>query len=300
MANLQEFLPARRRGVILHAGLLLLFVAASGGFLLLAMAQEMRGFFILYIVGCVGTFLPIPLLIYRLFTLLRAKYVIDRDGLHIQWGLRTEDIPMQEIEWLRTAKVMPYDIPLPRLSILGSIIGVQQSEELGKLEFVASDTNSLVLIACKTKVLVISPGDVKGFQYAFNRFSELGSITPIQPRSANVELLLTSILKDKYVRSFTLGGLFLSICLLLAVSFIIPVRETVSLGFNPSTNAIESAPAERLLLLPLFSLLMLVVDVAMGTYLYRKEGFKTASYFTFASTLIMPLSFILLVLFYVL
>lgn len=297
---LQEFVPARQRGVVLHAGLLLFFTAASGGFLLLALAQELRGFFILYLVGCFGTFLPIPLLLYRLFSLLRAKYVIDREGLHIQWGLRTEDIPMQEIEWLRPANDMPYEIPLPRYSIQGSIIGVQYSEELGKLEFVASDSSSLILIASKTKVLAISPADHKGFQRTFNRFIEMGSIAPIQPHSANVELLLTGILKDKYARSFMLGGLVLSIGLLLAVSFIIPVRDTITLGFNPTAETIESSPSDRLLLLPLFSLLMLFVDAAVGAYFFRKEGFKTASYFIFASALILPLSFILLIFFFVL
>lgn len=300
MADFQEFIPARRRGVILHTSLLLLFMTASGGFLLLAMAQENRGFFILYLVGCIGTFLPIPLLIYRLFTLLRAKYIVDRDGLHIQWGLRTEDIPMQDIEWMRTVAEMPYDVPLPRFSVQGSIIGLQHSEELGKLEFVASDSRNLILVACRSKVLVISPGDMDGFQHTFDRFAEMGSITPIQPLSANVELLLSGILKDRYTRSFILGGLFLSISLLLAASFIVPARDTISLGFDPSSGISESAPAERLLLLPLFSLLMLVLDVALGAYLFRKENFRMASYFVFASSLILPLSFILLVLFHVL
>ncbi len=300
MADLQEFVPARRRGVILHTSLLMIFMIASGGFLLLALSQESRGFFILYLVGCIGTFLPIPLIIYRLFTLLQAKYVIDRDGLHIQWGLRTEDIPMQDIEWLRKADEMPYDVPLPRFGMQGSIIGLQHTDELGKLEFVASDSSNLMLVACRSKVLVISPEDIRRFQHTFNRFSEMGSITPIQPRSANVELLLSGILKDRFTRSFILGGLFLSISLLLAVSFIVPARSSIMLGYNPATGASESAPAERLLLLPLFSLLMLVVDVALGAYLFRKEHFRMASYFVFASSLILPLSFMLLVLFHIL
>lgn len=300
MAEHQEFTPARRRGVILHAGLLLLFLTASSGFLLLAMAQQTRGFFILYLVGCAGAFLPIPLLLYRLFTLLRAKYVIDRDGLHIQWGLRTEDIRMQDIEWLRKASEMPYDIPLPRFSIQGSIIGPQSTEELGTLEFVASDSHNLMLVACRSKVLVLSPKDMHAFQRSFNRFAEMGSIAPIQPRSTNVELLLSSILKDRFARSFTLGGLVLSIGLLAAVSFIIPARQSITLGFNTSAEMIESAPSERLLLLPLFSIFMLVADIALGSYLFRKEGFRNASYFAFASTLILPLSFLFLVLFIVL
>lgn len=300
MANSQEFAPARKRGVILHAGVLLLTVSASGAFLMLAMAQETRGFFILYLVGCIAAFLPIPLLAYRLFSLLRAKYILDRDGLHIQWGLRTEEIPMYEIEWLRVASEMPYEISLPRFSMQGAIIGVQQSEELGRLEFIASDSNHLILIAGHQKVLIISPNDIAEFQHAFQRFAELGSIAPIQARSANAEFFVTSILKDKYARNFILGGLVLSIVLLLIVSFLIPGRSTITLGFNPAAETIEEAPSERLLLLPVFSLFMLAADVSLGSYLYRKENFRIASYFSFAASLITPLSFLLLVLLFIL
>lgn len=295
MDNSQEFQPARRRGVIFHAGFLLLFISASGGFMMLALAQETRGFFILYLVGCIIAFLPVPLFAYRLFSLLRAKYVIDRDGLHIQWGLRTEDIPMVNIEWLRTADEMPYDIPMPRFSILGAIIGVQQSVDLGTLEFVASDSSKLILVASRDKVLVISPGDMESFLYAFRRYSELGSIAPIQPRSSNVELMVTSMLKDKYARNFILAGLILSVVLLLIVSFVIPTRASISMGFNTVSGVLEEAPSERLLLLPMASLFMLVADVSLGTYLYRKQGYRIASYLSFASSLITPISFLLLV-----
>ena len=295
MDNSREFQPARKRGVIFHAGFLLLSISASGGFLMLAMAQETRGFFILYLVGCIIAFLSVPLVAYRLFSLLRAKYVIDRDGLHIQWGLRTEDIPMVEIEWLRTADEMPYDIPMPPFSILGAIIGVQQSNDLGKLEFVASDSSKLILVASRDKVLVISPGDMEGFLYAFRRYSELGSIAPIQPRSSNVELVITSMLRDKYARNFILAGLILSIGLLVIVSFVVPSRDTIAMNFNTASGVREEAPSEQLLLLPLAALFMLAADVSLGSYLYRKEGYRFAAYLSFASSLIIPTSFLLLV-----
>ncbi len=190
---------------------------------------------------------------------------------------------------------MPYDIPMPRFSILGAIIGVQQSVDLGKLEFVASDSGKLILVASRDKVLVISPGDMEGFLYAFRRYSELGSIAPIQPRSSNVELMVTSMLKDKYVRNFILAGLILSVGLLLIVSFVIPTRASISMGYNTVSGVLEEAPSERLLLMPMASLFMLVADVSLGSYLYRKEGYRIASYLSFASSLITPISFLLLV-----
>ncbi len=132
MDNSQEFQPARRRGVIFHAGFLLLFVSASGGFMMLALAQETRGFFILYLVGCIITFLPVPLFAYRLFSLLRAKYVIDRDGLHIN-GAAHRRHSHGEHRLAAPSDEMPTKSPCA-FSILGAIGGVQQSVDLGKLE----------------------------------------------------------------------------------------------------------------------------------------------------------------------
>jgi hypothetical protein len=300
MNNFQEFRPARQRGLIIHIGILFLSMAASGGFLLLANTQEKRGFFILYLIGCVVAFLPIPLTLYRLFSLLRAKYIIDRDGFHIQWGLRTEDIPMHEIEWLRTASDMPYAIPLPRFSIQGAITGNQRTDDLGNLEYLASDSRMLILVASRQKIFVISPRDSEEFLKSFRYFAEMGSITPIQARSSNAEFLTTTLFKDKYARAFILGGLILSLILLITVSFIIPSKDSVTLGFNPTSKAIEQAPSERLLLLPVATFFMLVTDVSLGSYLYRKEGLRMASYFAFASSFILPLSFLALIVAYIL
>ena len=267
---------------------------------MLANAQGKRGFFILYLIGSVIAFLPIPFILYRLFTLLRAKYVIDRDGFHIQWGLRTEDIPMNEIEWLRTASDMPYTIPIPRFSIQGAISGTQKTDDLGTLEFLASDSNQMILVAGRRRIYVISPNDTNGFLKNFRYFAEMGSITPIQARSSNAEFLTTSLFKDKYVRFFIIGGLALSVILLIIVSFIIPAKSSVMLGFNPLEGSIEQAPSERLLLLPVSTFLMLVADLGLGSYLFRKEGLRTASYFAFASSMILPLSFLALIVVFIL
>ena len=300
MDNSQAFRPVRKQGLILHSVLFILVATGSAGFLMLAMAQGTRGFFILYLIACVAAFIPIPILFYRLFALLRAGYIIDRDGFHIVWGLRTEDIPMDDIEWMRMATDMPYEIPKPRFGIPGAILGTQKLEDLGVLEFIASDSRNMILIACRKRVLVVSPKDIEGFQRSFRRFAEMGSIAPISAKTSNAEFLATSLLKDRYARSFILGGLALSLVLLLAVSFIIPSKTTITLGFNPSVGRIEEAPSERLLLLPVASLFMLVADIGLGSYLYRKQGFRTASYLSLASSLILPVSFLLLIAIFVL
>jgi hypothetical protein len=46
--------------------------------------------------------------------------------------------------------------------------------------------------------------------------------------------------------------------------------------------------------------LILFADLGLGSYLYRKAGYRIAAYFAFASMLIMPLSFLGLILFIIL
>ena len=133
---------------------------------------------------------------------------------------------------------------------------------------------------------------------SFRRFAELGSIAPIEAHSSNAEFLITTLAKDKYARGFILSGLILSLVLLITVSFIIPTKTSILLGFNPASDSIEPAPSERLLLLPIAALFMTAVDTGLGSYLYRKTGLRMASYFAFASSLLLPLSFLLLVLIY--
>ena len=107
----REHRPPTQRGVIIHLGILLIILAASGYMLWLAIFQQIRGVFLLYLITSVLVFLPFPFFLYRLISLLKAKYTISRDGVSIQWGLRTEDIPITEIEWMRLPDDLATKLP---------------------------------------------------------------------------------------------------------------------------------------------------------------------------------------------
>jgi len=291
------FKPDRQRGIALHLGALLLNLAAVGFLLVMALSQSIRGFFILYLIGALLVFIPVLLITYRLFALLRASYSIFREGVSLQWGLRSEVIPMQEIEWARMADDLAVALPLPGFSVQGAILGTKSHRDLGPIEYLASNTESLVLIASRTMIYAISPSDPAGFIDTLYRNLELGSIEPIQPKTARADFLVGSLLADKLARNLILMGSILSILLLVVVSFIIPTRETIPLGFNPVGQSAETSPADRLLLLPMFSLLMLAADLALGSYLYRKAGYRIAAYFAYASSLVLPVSFLALIIF---
>lgn len=296
----KDFKPPRQRGFILHIGALLLNLAVVGFFILQALSQQEQGFFILYLALGVITFFPIPVIAYRLFALIRSRYTIDREGIGIQWGLREEVIPMGDIEWVRLADDLALDLPHPPISVQGAVLGIRSHRDLGQVEFIASDASHLLLIAARNRVYAISPKDYRGFLNVFSRSAEMGSIAPISVKSSSGSFLFTALLKDKVSRMLILSGIFLSVVLLIASSLLIPLRENIPLGFNPIDQSAEGSPSERLLLLPVLSLLMLVIDISLGAYLYRKEGFRLASYLAFSATLILPISFFGILLFLVL
>lgn len=289
-----SFTPIRRRGIFLHSGAALLNLALVAFLSIQALAQQVRGFFILYLIAAVVAFIPLPLVLYRLFALVRSKYQVDRDGFYLQWGLRAEDIPMIEVDWVRLLSDLPYKLELPRLSVAGCVVGITNHPDLGSIEFIATHPSELILIATHSRIFAISPKDIRGFMNAYQRSAELGSIAPIASKSSRADFLASSLLSDRTARWLILSSTFLSAALLIIVSFIIPTRDVVPLDYDPINQTLQATPAERLLLFPVLSLLMLVADLAVGSYLYRKEGFRMASYLTFASALILPVSFFVL------
>ena len=291
MDQKREHRPSIQRGAIIHLVILLILLAASGYLLWLALFQQTQGIFILYLIASILVFLPFPFFLYRLISLLRAKYTLSRDGVSIQWGLRTEDIPITEIEWIRLPDDLAIKLPLPRIIFPGAVVGTRKHRDLGIIEYIASDLNQLILIATKDRIFAISPRNIKAFEDDFHRSAEMGSITPIKKQSSQPQFIVASLMSDKAVRAFLLSSAFLSLLLLVAVSFITPIRATVPLGLEAVGIDREESSSERLILLPLLSLFIFFVDFGFGSYLFRKKGFRNAAYIVFASALILPISF---------
>jgi hypothetical protein len=286
-----EHRPSIRQGLIAHLGVLFLLLAISGYILYLALVQQSQGVFILYLITSILLFLPFPYFLYRLVSLVRAKYIISRNGVSFQWGLRTEDIPIGEIEWVRQPDDLAIKTLLPQISFPGAVLGTRKHRDLGKIEYIASNSKRLVMIATKEKIFAISPGNTNVFLNDFNLSAEMGSITPFEKQSTQPQFILSSLINDKNTRIFILAGILLSLSLLISVSFLIPTRSTVPLGLEAVGIDREESSSERLILLPLLSLFFYFINFGYGSYLFRKKGYKNASYIVFASSLILPISF---------
>lgn len=294
-----HFPPAKQFGLILHSLMIILLAAASiWGFVNLTNAQ-VGPMFVSYLLIGLLAFAPIPFLGYRAYALFKSDYYIDRDSLAILWGLRIEDIPLTDIEWVRPASDLTHPLALPRFRLPGAVLGTRRHPDLGAVEFIASSARNLILIATSKHVFAISPRDAASLVRTFARATELGSLTRAEPVSVYPSFVITQAWESPFARFLWMTGLLLNFGLIAWVGFLIPSLSQVPLGFNPFGVPNVTAPPVRLILLPLLSTLLFISGLFAGLYLYRWERERPLAFIIWLSSALCALLFLVAVLFLV-
>lgn len=294
-----HFPPAKQLGLTLHAVIILLLASASiWGFTNLTNAQVGPMFVSYLLVGLIA-FAPIPLLGYRAYALFKADYYIDRDSLAILWGLRIEDIPLTDIEWVRPASDLTHPLSLPPLRLPGAVLGRRRHPDLGAVEFIASSARNLILVATSKHVFAISPRDAASLARTFARATELGSLTPTEAKSVYPSFIVTEVWENPVARFLWISGLLLNLGLVAWVGILIPSLARVPFGFNPFGAPNVTVPSVQLILLPLISALMFIAGILAGIYFYRWDRERPLAFVIWISSTLCALLFLMAVLFLV-
>lgn len=294
-----HFPPAKRTGVITHVIMISVLTTASvWGFWNLSKTQVGPSY-VTYLLVALLTFAPIPLFVYRAYALLRADYFIDRDSLAAIWGLRVEDIPLTDIEWVRPASDLTRPLLLPRFRMPGAVLGTRRHPDLGLIEFIASDSKNLILIATSKRVFAISPQNPSAMVQTFARAIELGSLTPAEAVSVYPSFIITQAWESRLARFLWMSGLFLNLGLVVWVGILIPSLSEVTFGFNTLGVPDDVVPASQLILLPLISGFMYVVGLVAGLYFYRWEENRPLAFAVWIAGTICSVLVLLAVLFLV-
>lgn len=294
-----HFPPPKRSGLIIHGAIILvLTVIAAAGFINLARI-DVGPVFLVSLLIALAAFVPIPFLIYRAYSLRQADYHIDRDSLAINWGLRVEDIPLSDIEFIRSADDLAHPLALPPLPIPGGLLGTSRHPDLGSVEFLASDSKKLLIVATAKRVFIISPEDPAGLAQTFARATELGSITPTDAKSVYPSFVVTQAWSSSLARYFWFSALFLNLGLFVWASLIIPSTPLVALGPQFVGSALETVPSTQLILFPVISLLLSVTGWVAGLYFYRWDRERVLAFIVWGSSTLSSLLFLLAVLFIV-
>jgi hypothetical protein len=294
-----NFPPPRRRGRTLHV---LLILVLTGIVVILGVVisrQPIGLVFTLFILLAVLAFIPIPILTYRLYALVRSNYNLNRDQLTLTWGLRSEQIPVTDIEWVRPLTAMSQSIALPIFRLPGSLVGSRRHPDLGLLEFLASDEKTLLLVATSRKIFGISPEDPANFLQDIQHAIEMGSLTPVVSKSVYPSFVVAQAWDSLAARYLWLAGLFANIGLLAWVSLMAPSLPRISLGFLPSGQARPPSAGITLILIPIVSIFFFLVGWVAGLLIYRREDHRPMAYILWASGLVSSLLFLLAVLFIV-
>jgi hypothetical protein len=255
-----------------HGGATLALAATSALAFLLGLEQKEGASIVMLLLLSLLLFAPLPLILYRGYALIRASYRLERDGLRLYWGLRAEDIPLPDIEWVRLATDLAADLPQPRLSWPGALLGIVHVHDLGAVEYLASTNKTLLLVATSQRIFAISPEDPDEFMQAFQHAFEMGSLAPLSSVSVLPAAYLSKIWSDRPARYILIAALGLTLFLFASAGLIIPGRTLISLGFYPNGQALPPVPAEQLMLLPILGTFIFMVDLVSGLFLYRLEN----------------------------
>ncbi len=285
MAETYLFRPPRQRGIAYHLLAVLLLAGAGTLGLLQASLAAVGPTFFLFVLPAVlaVSFGPVPL--YYAYSLWSASYTLERDGIRLQWGLRTEDIPMDAILWVRAEGALREHLPIPVWRWPGAVLGRKYLRDGTPVEFMAARPHNLLLIATSGRMYAISPARPEEFLQAFQALAELGTISPVKARSVYPAFLLARLGRDRRGLALLLAGLALSLALLFWVGMSVRTRASITWQ-APTVQAAEPVPSVRLFLLPVLNAVFFAADTLLGLFFYRRVETRVASYLLWGVSLL--------------
>jgi hypothetical protein len=286
------FRPPRRNGIVFHIYTVLTLAMIGAYGLWKASMAESGLTFLLYLFLAILVFAFIPGLLYRMYGLQRARYILARDGISLYWGLRREEIPIDRVNWVRPAEKSGMAITKPPLRMPGAIIGVQPQTGGKPIEFLAARDTDLVMIDTPERIFAISPANTTEFLQTYRKLSEFGSLAPIQSVSENPASLVSRSWADRPGRILLITSTVLALGLILWISTSIPSHPFLSLRLNADGSAVELVPGVRILLLSVLNTFFYFTDLLLGLFFYRRADTRTLAYLMWASSALTSLLFL--------
>ena len=276
-----NFRPPRTLGLII--GILLLVILLGGIIIsVIQLVSETVSQFLGVWTSFVVIGLPLTLLVlYRLYGLITAEYILNRDGIYLRWGISTDQIPISAIKGIYPQNEFPA-MNRPKIGLWwpGCMVGQTPSNEHGLIEFFAvSISKENVIIQLTDRIIVISPPDVADFLQAYSEIMQMGSLEEIPELTQRPDFFSARLWADRYARAMLLVGLTLILALLAYLAYrVSTLPSLVPFGFDQNGIADLYVPPARLLLLPLVGGGFWLADLMIGSWLYRRERNRPVAY----------------------
>ena len=277
--------------MIFH-GIAVIVLAAAGVLGLWKASQAESGSsFLFYLLAALLAIVFLPGLIYRIYALQRARYILARDGISLYWGLRHEEIPIDKVDWVGSAEANRMSFSKPFLRLPGAVLGVRPQADGKPIEFLAARDTKLILINTPERVYAISPANEIEFLQTYRKLAEFGSLAPIESQSDYPTFLLSRSWADRPARILLIASALLALGLIAWVSLSIPNHDLISLRLTETGSPVELVPGIRLLLLPVLNTFFFFIDLLLGLFFYRRIETRSLSYLMWASSLLTSLLF---------
>jgi hypothetical protein len=281
-----RFDAPRSKGYVLNGVALLLDLVILFLLLVFAINQSPGLVVIIALLVALLFSLPLPLLLYRLYSLWLSGYWIGRDGLRLRWGLRQVDLPFDRVVDVALSNELEHSLILPRWNWPGSVVGEIVDSELGLVEFLAADKDQLVVIGTKERVFAVSPENAQEFLSVYKRESERGSLRPLAAHSVQPIFVLVEAWAQAQTRRLLIAGGLFSLGLLILVGVLAPNTQSVSLGFNSSGQPSPTVAGVQLFLLPALNLFFYMGNFILGLLFFREPKGALISHLLWGSSLI--------------
>lgn len=299
MSEWNSYQVPRRRGLILN-GILLIGISITVGLMVTVASENPAG---LQSVLLLATSLILaaifPVLAYRLYALIQSEYSIGREGIRLRWGMRQLRLPHEMI----VDNVLGDDLAerpqLPQWRWPGNLVGKIDDEELGLIEYLASDPEKLVFIGTLDRVYAISPENPNEFLTSLRNEAERGELEKGRIISVEPSFVLSEAWAEKNVRIILITGAALALALLIGVGIFIQGRDVISLGFTALGQADVPVISTQLYLLPAINIVIYMGNLLLGLVLFREKNMGLLAKLIWATSLLTNALFFAAVIFIV-
>lgn len=264
-------------------GLLLIFVLVSViGWSVFQLSKGVLS--ILLALWVLLPLLSLPLLLmvmYRLYGLLSARYIVDRDGLKVRWGLAYDDIPVDQLTRVdRAADMGLNQFPRPGFWWPGIVIGERRIEGLGQVEYFASrGPGNMVVVQSGDRYLAITPPDVEGFLQAVTEALRMGALETHEATQIRPNFALARLWSDRVALLLVVLGILMPIALFGYLLVMIGgTTGQIAFGYDATGSVDTFAPPGRLLLLPMIGGANWLVNFSFGVWMYRTRTNRPLAY----------------------
>ncbi len=279
-----SYAPSRFPGLLIHGLLTLLLGAVSiFGFRYFSQQEPGIAFFLSFIFSIL-LLIPFAFSLYRSYSLYNGLYTLARDSLTIKWGLRREIIPLSEINWIRTPVEMKENVPWPFMPMPGAYAGKVLTESGQEIEFMASNIRTMLFVGTAHGIFGISPRKPQQFLEGFERVLQMGVLAEPPHQSVKPVDWIASSWGNRIARLSLIYSVVFFSLLSLWIGFRFSAARGVDVEFTAEGIASQRLPARNILLLPILSIAIWLVNLIVGVQLYKNERLKPVAEMVWSSS----------------